>query len=155
MEKKSKSKRDIYGGEEDWRKLLGYIKKNIMKLPESCAIPRTMVLKIDGLSKGEYISNSKIEPVATYQYEDILSAFKIAEQKMRNKTNFKSSEHRLNYAIKIVENNINEIVKERIRKSENERKIEELNMSHQLNERADYIPSPKLNTKSKIINSLW
>lgn len=155
MEDKKDSKRDLYGGGDDWSDLLGYVKNHIMQLPYSCTIPPKIILKLDGLSKGIYISNNKIEPMATYQYKDIITAFNVAEILMRNKTDFKSSEHRYNYAMAIVEKKINDVVQARLRKEKVADAVERIDMGVHLSDKAEYKANLVDYSKNEILNSLW
>jgi len=148
------SKRDIYGGEKDWSQLIGFVKNRIMKLPNTCSIPQNIILRLDGFSKGQYICKDEIEPKARYQYKDILISFKYAEVLMGKKTDFESSQHRFNYAMKIVESKINDVVIARKKKENYDEKISNINLDILTHEQADYIPK-KLITNSKLVDKLW
>lgn len=154
MKDKKESKRDKHGGEDAWGELYGYVKNSIMKLPYECTIPHKLILKLDGLSKGIYISNNKLQPMATYQYKDILTAFKLAEFLMRNKTDFKSSEHRFNYAMTIVESKLNDIVKARKEEERQKDKIANIDMGVHTNEKAEYKPAPSTKLSPEM-EELW
>lgn len=150
---KKESKRDLYGGVEVWNKLLGYVKKEILEFQYSDAIPKYVILRLDGLSKGNFINSKYIKPMAKYQYEDILTSFEVAKVLMKGKT-FTDIGHKFNYAMKIVESKINDVVKARLRNEKVKEKIEIIDLSIHQSQKAEYRPK-SMNLNSDVLDKLW
>lgn len=110
---------------EDWCTLYEYVKKEILKYDDNMKLPQFMVLRLRGLSKGQFMANKRQKPYAHYSYNVILLTFKACKQDILKYTSqkiFKDEQHKFNYIMVIIENNINDIVlrlKNRQRQQEN------------------------------------
>lgn len=108
MAKKKMTEKDI----QDWDTLYFYVKDNIMKYDENQALPSSMVLRLKGLLTNKFMENNRIDDSANYSYETILNTFKFCSpmifQALRT-NRFKDEQHKFNYVLKIVENNINNV----------------------------------------------
>ena len=108
MAKKKMTEKD----KQDWDSLYNYVKSNIMGYDKNQALSGTMVLRLKGLLSGKFIENNKIQDGANYSYETILNTFKFCSLQIQNAlrtNNFNSEMHKFLYAVKIVENNINDV----------------------------------------------
>lgn len=86
--------------------------KNLLNYDSNQALSRKMVLRLKGLRTNKFIENNNTQSTSNYSYETILNTFKFCSQDIRNglRTNmFKDENHRFNYILKIVENNINDV----------------------------------------------
>lgn len=95
-----------------WDELYQYVRKNIMGYDENQALSSKMVLRLKGLLTNKFIENNNIKDTANYSYETILNTFKYCypeiSRALRN-NNFKDEQHKFNYILKIVEQNINNV----------------------------------------------
>ena len=97
---------------QDWDSLYQYVRKNIMGYDENQALSKTMVLRLKGLLTNKFIENNSIKDTANYSYETILNTFKFCYldiKKAFSYKTFKDEMHKFNYALTIVEKNINDI----------------------------------------------
>ena len=96
----------------DWEALYTYVKSNIMGYDENQALSSTMVLRLKGLLTNKFMENGNIKDSANYSYEVILNTFKYCSvdiQRAFRTNTFKDEMHRFNYALKIIEKNINTV----------------------------------------------
>lgn len=96
---------------QDWENLYYYV-KNVMGYDENQALSNTMVLRLKGLLTNKFMENNNIKSNANYSYETILNTFKYCNLDIQNalRTNrFKDEQHKFNYILKIVEQNINTV----------------------------------------------
>lgn len=108
MAKKKMTEKEI----ADWDALYRYVKDNIMGYDENQALPSFMVLRLKGLLTNKFVENNSIKDTSNYSYETILNTFKFCKPDIDKalRTNFfKDEMHKFNYALKIVEKNINDV----------------------------------------------
>lgn len=92
-----------------WENLYNYV-KNLMNYDENQMLSKAMILRLKGLLTGKFIENKNIEGSANYSYQTILNTFKACSpqiQKAFSSKSFKDEIHKFNYALAIVESNIN------------------------------------------------
>ena len=117
---------------EQWDELYSYV-KGLMGYDEKTSLSRTEVLKLKGLTRGQFIANNNQQELAEYSFYEILVTFKICKFDIIRgfrSNSFKSNGHKFNYMIKIVEGSLS-TVRERLRnRQQAEQKIEsvEVNM---------------------------
>lgn len=95
----------------DWEELYFYV-KNLLNYDENQSLSRNMVLRLKGLSSNKFMANNNIKDSANYSYKTILNTFKFCSpqiQKALRTNNFKDEQHKVNYILKIVEPNINNV----------------------------------------------
>lgn len=98
---------------EDWCKLYDYVKDEILQYDKDMKVPKFMALRLRGLNKGTFIANKNQKPYANYSYNVILLTFKAYKHDILKYTSqniFKDEQHKFNYIMVIIENNINDIV---------------------------------------------
>lgn len=108
MAKKKMTEKD----KQDWDLLYAYVKTNIMGYDENQALSKQMVLRLKGLLTNKFMENNNIKSTANYSYEVILNTFKYCSNSIDKalRTNkFSDENHRFNYILKIVEQNINTV----------------------------------------------
>ena len=131
-EAKVKRKKMSEEEKEQWDELYSYV-KGLMGYDDKTSLSRTEVLKLKGLTRGQFIANNNQQELAEYSFYEILVTFKICKFDIIRgfrSNSFKSNGHKFNYMIKIVEGSLS-TVRERLKnKKQAEQKIEsvEVNM---------------------------
>ena len=95
----------------DWESLYFYV-KDLLGYDENQALSSTMVLRLKGLLTNKFMENGNIASTANYSYDTILNTFKYCSvdiQRAFRTNTFKDEMHRFNFALKIVERNINTV----------------------------------------------
>lgn len=151
----NKKVREAHGGVEAWNELFEYVEHEILDYNDDMKLPPTFVLRLEGLSKGNFKANKLIKPMAKYQYQDILTAYKVAKVLAGNKNDFKDDEHKFNYISAIAEKKLNDVVKARLSKQKTMEKAKEIDLSVQINTKAEYKAKSKDTGNSEILDSLW
>ena len=96
---------------KSWESLYYYV-KDLLGYDENQALSSTMVLRLKGLLTNKFIENGNIASTANYSYDTILNTFKYCSidiQRAFRTNSFKDEMHRFNFALKIVEKNINTV----------------------------------------------
>lgn len=114
---KYKCKSISYEDYKALKELLWWIEDNIFKFKDDEGFSRTegklLSLRIQGLITGQYIKNNSRELDRTkYTIEEITNTFKYISLDIGRTfgtKRFNSVEHKINYLMKVVENNIDEI----------------------------------------------
>ncbi len=101
--------------QKDWLELCAYVHKDIMGYSEDMKFTRFVALRLRGLASGQFVANKKQKPQATYDYKTILYTFKACKLDIisafkSNQTKWTSEQHKFNYCMVIIENNINDMV---------------------------------------------
>lgn len=98
-------------------KLYQYIRSEIMKYPNDSenkkALTRNMTMRIKGLRKGQYFLHYNNNEIAEYTYDVILATFRLYKREIEqgfSRNSFVNDDHKFNYAMKIVESNINNVI---------------------------------------------
>lgn len=145
---------------EEFDELYKYVKFKILEYDENIRLPRYFILRLQGLSKGNFISNKRIKPMASYTYTEILYTFKFCSVNIKraiaNRDRFKDEQHLFNTIMVIVEKEINNVVN-RLR---NIKKIEEKADTIEIFERKEDIEYSKQDDdKSEVfkdkVKNLW
>ena len=144
------------GSNEEWLKLCDYVHKEILLYSKDMKFPKSLALRLRGLSKGQFIANNKIKPMANYTIEDILLTFKINKLDILNSTSdkfkFKDEKHRINYIMVIVENKINDVVLKRQKLRKENEIVKDVEVQEK--SKAEYIKKSK-SIKNEKLKSLW
>lgn len=139
-----------------WDNLYQYVKKDVLGYTPDMKLSKKFVLRLKGLSEGKFCSNKKIQPMASYSFETILTTFKVKKLDimiaLRN-TKFKNEDHKVNYLMSIIENSINDIVMKANRIEKESEKAEEIEINIVEN-KAEYKKKTQ-KKNSKILNDLW
>ena len=146
---------------DDWCELYEYVKHNILSYDVSMKLPKFMVLRLQGLSKGQFIANNNARHEAEYPYNVILMTFKFCSMNIKrafSTKKFKSEQNKFNYMMVIIENNINDIYM-RLKKIETEKdKVENIEIDVGSSNRAEYKgrnDSSKVDISSMIEEDIW
>lgn len=101
---------------KDWTELYSYVKE-LMGYDDKTSLSRTEVLKLKGLTRGQFIANNSQQELAEYSFYEILVTFKVCKFDIIRgfrSNSFKTNGHKFNYMIKIVESNLS-TVRERLK----------------------------------------
>ena len=96
----------------DWDNLYQYVRK-LLGYDETMALPKFMVVRLKGLTEGKFIANNKTKPMAQYSFNTVYLTFVYCKneiQRVLQTKSFKNEQHKFNYIMAIVENNINDVV---------------------------------------------
>lgn len=96
---------------KDWEELYMYV-KNLMGYDDNQSLSKHMVLRLKGLLTGKFIENNNIKDNSNYSYKTILNTFKYCSLDIKNafrSKSFKDESHKFNYALVVVEKNINTV----------------------------------------------
>lgn len=149
--KKRMSKHD----QEMWDQLYQYVRHTVMGYDDNQSLSRNMVLRLKGLLNNKFMANNNIEDTANYSYDVVLNTFKFCMPDIRRgfiSNNFVDEMHRFNYAMKIVESNLNTVYM-RMKGAENAKKeVERAKVSVVVNQGVSYKPKKKIEDK---FSDLW
>ena len=129
MTKKKMSEQE----KKDWDELYSYVKE-LMGYDDKTSLSRTEVLKLKGLTRGQFIANNNQQELAEYSFYEILVTFKVCKFDIIRgfrSNSFKNNGHKFNYMIKIVEGNLS-TVRERLKsRQQAEQKIESVEVTEE------------------------
>ena len=144
--------------DQDWIDLYEYVKKEIMEYTPDIKLPKYIILRLKGLASRQFLANKKQTPMCSYEFKTILYTFKLCRPNIlvgfrTNNTKFTDEKHKFNYAMVIIEGNINDMVI-RLRNAENAKtKAENIDMENIYHEGAEY--QPKTKKLSYTLEDLW
>lgn len=142
----------------EWVELYEYVREKIMGYDKTIKLPKYMVLRLQGLTKGQFLGNKKQQVNANYDYKTILITFKFCRQAIlqafeKNKTAFADENHKFNYAMIIIDKEINNVVVRLKNGKKSEEKTINIELENQVHEGADY--KPKSKDANKELEGLW
>ena len=127
--------------EKKFQELCNYVKKEIMGYDENQKLSPYICLRLRGMKDGKFIANKVTTSMAHYSYEIILLTFKYIKHhgldNLLSTKTFNSEQHKFNYIMKIVSNNINTVynkvkkVKEEQHRADNIEAVELPNYKNQ------------------------
>lgn len=143
---------------QDWIALYEYVHDKVMNYDETIKLSKQMVLRLKGMTTGQFMANKKQKTNAQYDYKTILITFKmclpaILQGFEGNKTSFKNEMHRFNYAMTIIDNNINDVVMRLEKAKKAEDKTKKIKLDNQTHEGAEY--TSKTKDINKELEGLW
>ena len=117
----------------DWNELCEYFKKEILGYGDDMKFPKFLALRLKGLQTGNFIVNKNNKLQGSYTFKEILITCKYSKLDIMigfRSNSFADEKHKINYAMSIIESNLNTI-KERLKsRQQAEQKLEnvEVNM---------------------------
>ena len=139
---------------KQWDELYSYVKE-LMGYDCKTSLSRTEVLKLKGLTRGQFIANNNQQELAEYSFYEILVTFKVCKFDIIRgfrSNSFKSNGHKFNYMIKIVEGNLS-TVRERLKQREQaEQKIESVEVTEKST--IKYVNKNKKKRKNKLLEGI-
>lgn len=140
----------------EYDELYQYVRNRVMGYDISQSLSRYMVFRLKGLKVGKYIENRDIKDKANYSYAVILATFKFSildiEKGFRTK-NFSSETQKFNYALAIVENNLNTVYVRMQNSAKAKEATENIDVSSMNYSGAEY--QKKTGKTSSKLNDLW
>ena len=110
-----------------FQELCDYVKKEIMGYDDNQKLSPYMCLRLRGMKDGKFIANKATTPMAHYSYDIILLTFKYIKPRLNTLLvgkKFTSDQHRFNYIMVVVSNNINTVYNKVKKLNEERRQIE-------------------------------
>ena len=139
---------------KDWNELYSYV-KGLMGYDDKTSLSRTEVLKLKGLTRGQFIANNNQQELAEYSFYEILVTFKVCKFDIIRgfrSNSFKSNGHKFNYMIKIVEGNLS-TVRERLKsRKQAEQKMESIEVTEE--SAIKYVNKNKKKRKNKLLEGI-
>lgn len=119
-------------------------------------------LRLKGLHDGKFYANNNVPSQGSYTYKEILYTFKAKSLEIARvfkEKNFDNDQKKFNYAVKIVENNINEIATRMKKAEEANAKNESFTIENLKIEEPEIkqpvIKEENTNKAKKILENLW
>lgn len=106
--------------QDDWETLYFYVRKEIMGYDENQSLSKYSVLRLRGMKYGKFVDKNSEKDMSRYTYNHILLTFKFCAPQINialRSIQFKDEKHKINYVLKIVEDNLNTVYM-RLKKSE-------------------------------------
>ena len=133
-EAKVKRKKMSEEEKKDWNELCEYFKKEILGYGDDMKFPKFLALRLKGLQTGNFIVNKNNKLQGNYTFQEILLTCKYSKLDIMigfRSNSFVDEKHKINYAMSIIESNLNTI-KERLKSRERqEKQIEQIEIAEQ------------------------
>ena len=112
-----------------WIELCEYVKREILGYDENMKFPTYLAQRLQGIKRGEYIANKNHDEQANYDDFVLLCTFKYCKPMIlnyyrRNEKKIKDERHRMNIALKIAEDHLNDIYLRVKKARESKEKVE-------------------------------
>ena len=141
---------------EDWKVLYEYVRCNVMGYDSNQSLSPKMVLRLKGLLVNKFIENYNIEDTANYSYKVVLNTFKFCMpdiQRGLRSNSFRDEDHKFNYVMKIVENNLNNVYMRMKRAEKSKEEAESYDFSKVVSYESTF--KPKESKGNNRLNDLW
>ena len=128
-----------------------------MNYDESQKLSTFFIQRLKGLRYGQYIRNNNTNILSDYPFDIILFTFKICRPQIiyiLTHKDFKDERHKVNYIMKIVESNINDVQNRVNNAKKSSNKITELEQDNLGYEGASYTKKTK-EKKNDRLDKLW
>lgn len=137
IECKEKNKEKVLLNKQ-WQDLYFYVKNNIFFYPEEFSFNSTQVLALKNLTNKKILTKGAKQRYDGYSYEEILYAFILLKPdilKAIEGKEFKNDNQKMVYIVKIVSSYINDILINRIKRLENNDKIDKIIVAEDFSEK--------------------
>ena len=143
--------------EKKFKELCEYVKKEIMGYDENQKLSKHMCLRLRGMKDGKFIANKTTPSMAHYSYDIILLTFKyIKHHGLDNLLigkKFNSEEHKFNYIMVIISNNINTVYNKVKKIREEQNRSDNIKVVELPNYKNKYESTPKKVNKN--LEKFW
>ncbi len=143
--------------EKKFKELCEYVKKEIMGYDENQKLSKHMCLRLRGMKDGKFIANKTTPSMAHYSYDIILLTFKyIKHHGLDNLLigkKFDSEEHKFNYIMVIISNNINTVYNKVKKIREEQNRSDNIKVVELPNYKNKYESTPK--KVNKDLEKFW
>lgn len=145
--------------QHDWLELCSYVKTKLLQYSNNMKFPKSLALRLKGLSEGKFMANGHIHSEAKYSFKTILITCKICQPKITkylqfNSGKIKDENHKINIVMKFIEEEINDVYLRIQAKQRSEEKIQNVDLSNQNNESANYTTKSKTDIDTTL-EKLW
>ena len=150
-------KKKLEQEQQEWEELYDYVFFDVLGYTEGMKMTQDMVLRLRGLRNGQFKSNKTHKKYADYSYKIILYTFKAKKLEILqicDKIEFKNESHKINTIMKIIENNINDVVLRMNKKKEVDKKSQDLQISDLTTDNT-YQGNKKEDKIGKMFKNLW
>lgn len=124
-----------------WDELYQYVRCDVMGYDQNQSLSKQMVLRLKGLSQNKFMANNKIPSTANYPFDTVLDTFKFCKpsiEKAVRSTCFRDEQHKFNYILKIVENNLNTVYLRKKRQAATKYDVQHLSVESDASKGAEY-----------------
>lgn len=131
--------------------------KRLLGYDENQMLPRSVVLRLKGMLNGKLMANNTTSDNAHYSFQVLLMTLKYstpAIQRAFNNVRFVDESHKVNYIMRIVENNINTVYMRMRNASAQKEKAVEIASSEIGTKDVEYKPKKKADKNDRFSN-LW
>ena len=143
--------------EKKFKELCEYVKKEIMGYDENQKLSKHMCLRLRGMKDRKFIANKTTPSMAHYSYDIILLTFKyIKHHGLDNLLigkKFNSEEHKFNYIMVIISNNINTVYNKVKKIREEQNRSDNIKVVELPNYKNKYESTPK--KVNKDLEKFW
>lgn len=145
---KKDSRSETYTAEEkkEWDELYEYVKVNVMGYNENLCLSDFQIKRLQGLRQGKYMANRNTDNKAKYPFSAILNTFKFCKLKISNAistNNFANDQHKFNYIMKIVEQNLNNVYMRMLNAEKVKKEAESRDIHVHADSQKEYKPKQK------------
>lgn len=144
---------------EQWSDLYEYIKYEILGYTKDMQLPKFMIYRLRGLKEGKFMSNKNTPANASYSYYEMLLTFKACRLDIQRYTEqklaFADEQHRFNYIMVIIENNINDIVLKLQNSKQQLERVESIDVSAVKREINTEYKRKSKDIKNSRLDGLW
>jgi len=141
---------------KSWKPLYAYIERDILGYKEGVTLSKNQVLKVRGLENGKHIANNSIEGYGNYSYDVIFNTFKFCKPEIQKKLmsmSFNDENHKFNYILRIVEDNLNNVYMKMEKMEKSRKEAESYDISDVANYSATFRPK-EIKTNDRL-KHLW
>lgn len=144
---------------EQWSELYDYVHTEILGYTKDMQLPKFMIYRLRGLKDGKFMSNKNTPPNASYSYYEMLLTFKACKLDIQRYTEqklaFADEQHRFNYILVIIENNINDIVLKLQNSKQQLERVESIDVSAVKREINTEYKRKSKDIKNSRLDGLW
>lgn len=141
---------------DDWDAVYEYMKK-LLGYDENQMLPRSVVLRLKGMLNGKLMANNNTSDNAHYSFQVLLITLKYCTPTIRraiNNVRFIDESHKVNYIMRIVENNINTVYMRMKNANAQKQKAVEIASGEVGTKDVEYKPKKKADNNDRFSN-LW
>ena len=140
---------------KQWDELCEYFKKEILGYGDDMKFPKFLALRLKGLQTGNFIVNKNNKLQGNYTFQEILLTCKYSKLDIMigfRSNSFVDEKHKINYAMSIIESNLNTI-KERLKsRQQAEQKMESVEVTEKST--IKYVNKNKKKRKNKLLEGI-
>lgn len=142
----------------DWLELCEWLEINIFNYDGKQKLQYGACLVLDGLRKGQFVANNKVDINGEYPMEVVLIAFKINKDKIINAIrdkDFETEASKMSYICAIVRNSLNNVYTRYMNIKKTQEKAENIDTSVMEHQGAEYKAVTKEDKKKDKFKELW